>query len=390
MKLKAELLYRDNTAIAGDALVRRVIEAVLLPTLGESLVEPDLRRRFDTLMSSQKQGQRRVWNKITRLVFIPIIRWWLRALAQGRGSANVAPAQMIGTDGPMVDGNTLEVFNGICRAAGLGNLLPADVPLAFDANAVNACVTEVFTEPFRSLAKIVAAFDCDQVLVSGKPTELPGVKALLQDCLPVLPQRISFAHGAEVGHWYPLSVDGVIHDAKTVTVAGAALYRAIRCGLVPGWTIDRSVSTRLLRRNYWGLVASGTQRRFSQVLLTADEDEKELELMVPARIGRRKLQADLRPEPIYELRWRDRARKDNAIVRVLVRRVIPDELADPESLEVDLLEAEAADANSQPPKNSELELRLCTLDSDDYWIDAGRYDILWPVTEENTPDSRPE
>lgn len=377
VQLKAELLYRDSTAIAGDALVRRIIEAVLLPALGESLMEAEQRNRFETLLSSQKQGQRRTWNKITRLVFIPVVRWWLQGLANETASgAHTAPAQMTGSDGPMVDANTLDAFNSLCRAAGLGNLLPYDSPLNFDPAALAHCVTENFSETFRSLAKVLEAFDCDLVLVSGKPSELPAVKELLQDCLPILPQRILFAHKAEVGDWYPLSLDGLIHDAKTVTVAGAALYRAIRTGLVPGWTIERTVSARLLTRNYWGIMPRGARSEFSQLLLASEQDENVLELMVPARIGRRRLPADLRPEPVYELRWRDRKRKDNAIVKVALRRVLPKTAGDPESLEIDTRDAQGR-REDNPPSQA-LELRLCTLDTEDYWIDAGRFDVLWP------------
>jgi len=381
VKLKAELLYRDSTAIAGDALVRRIIEAVLLPSLGESLIEAEQRHRFEKLLHSQKQGQRRTWNKITRLVFIPIVRWWLQALAsETLKGASTAPGQMTGSDGPMVDANTLEAFNSLCRAAGLGNLLPYEAPLNFDARALAGCVTGNFSETFRSFAKVLEAFDCDLVLVSGKPSELPAVKELLQDCLPILPQRILFAHNAEVGDWYPLSVDGLIHDAKTVTVAGAALYRAIRTGLVPGWTITRTVSTRLLTRNYWGIMPQGAKREFSRTLLTAQEDANAVELMVPARLGRRKLPADLRPEPVYELRWRDRKRKDNAIVKVAIRRILPENPGDPEFLEIDQLPGAPRQAAGNAPRDQELELRLCTLDTDDYWLDAGRFEVLWPET----------
>jgi len=312
-------------------------------------------------------------------VFIPIVRWWLHTLAHGTTKGpGTAPAQMTGSDGPMVDANTLETFNSICRAAGLGNLLPYEAPLNFDATALAHCVTANFSETFRSLAKVLEAFDCDLVLISGKPSELPAVKALLEDCLPILPQRIMFAHNAEVGDWYPLSVDGLVHDAKTVTVAGAALYRAIRTGLVPGWTIERTVSARLLTRNYWGIMPQGAKREFSQTLLTSQEDGKILELMVPARIGRRKLPADLRPEPVYELRWRDRKRKDNAIVKVALRRVLPENPGDPEFLAVDFLDGEPVQGDANSRNRQQLELRLCTLDTDDYWMDAGRFDVLWP------------
>ena len=55
------------------------------------------------------------------------------------------------------------------------------------------CIGQNFAGLFGSLAKVVEAFDCDLVLVSGKPSELAALRNLLRAELPLLPQRILFA-----------------------------------------------------------------------------------------------------------------------------------------------------------------------------------------------------
>jgi hypothetical protein len=75
----------------------------------------------------------------------------------------------------------------------------------------------------QSLAKYVTAFGVDLITLSGKPSELPQVKGLLEDYLPVLPQRVLQAKNYPAGDWYPMSSNTTINDAKTVTAVGAAL-----------------------------------------------------------------------------------------------------------------------------------------------------------------------
>jgi hypothetical protein len=131
--------------------------------------------------------------------------------------------------------------------------LKPSTPLDYSLDILKACVVETFAELFRSLAKAVDAFDCDLVLISGKPSELPPLRPLLEEALPLMPHRIIFAKDTHVGAWYPLSTAGKIDDAKTTAVAGAALNQAIRSNLIHQWKIERLVSPHLPKRNYWGL-----------------------------------------------------------------------------------------------------------------------------------------
>src|SRR5436853_7870781 len=133
-----------------------------------------------------------------------------------------------------------------CSTWGLPeSILNDSAPVNYDQKKLEACIAETFSELFHSLAKAVDAFDCDLVFISGKPSELPPLRPLLEESLPLLPSRIVFAKDTRVGAWYPLSSDGRINDAKTATVAGATLNQATRNGLIPHWQIERRISPHL-------------------------------------------------------------------------------------------------------------------------------------------------
>jgi hypothetical protein len=387
--LVGTVLYRDSSTIAGDALVRRIIESVLLPALGQGLSQEE-RESFAALFSRQKGEERARWNRITRQVLLPIINGWLAAAGREESSAQPTPTPRE----LHVNLQLIEEFNQLCESARLpARLLDPGAALSYSQERLTQCVHENFAGLFRSMAKAVEAFDCDLVLVSGKPSELAALRNLLRAELPLLPQRILFTKDAYVGAWYPLSVDGRIHDAKTVTVAGAALHQAIKRGLMgPGWHITRRVSPHLLTRNYWGTMPRGNHTRFGTLLLEPREDRKQSRLQIGDRLGRRMLPADTRPEPVYQLHWRDRSRYRsggdpvNALLEVTLERVAPaawgatdaDQAPQSESLRIASVDGTW---NGQPVAAQDVELSLCTLETESHWLDTGTFHVLWPSPE---------
>lgn len=391
VKLVSELLYRDSSTIAGDALVRSAIEAVLFPAMARGLNDKEI-EAFDALLKSNKIAIAK-WRRFTRQLFIPIIYRWLEDLASGRyqqPKTKVAPTPL------EILGDTrdtlIDEFKDACSQAGLpGTILNASAPLNYDQKRLSGCITETFSELFRSLAKAVEAFDCDLVFVSGKPSELPPLRPLLEESLPLLSHRIVFAKDAQVGPWYPLSNDGRINDAKAATVAGAALNQAVRTGLIPHWQIRRRICPDLPKRNYWGLMPQDGCRDFGCIYLEPQDDEKTCDMMVGSRIGRRLLPSKTRPEPVYVLRWKDPNRyldgatDVNAMLQVTLRRVVPKEsISPPASTETPVPASEhleivavRGEYDHKPVQPQDLKLALCTMDTDEYWMDACIFHAQW-------------
>ena len=379
--LHAQLLYRDSSTIAGDVLVQRIIERILLPAIAPA--DSAQRTSFENLLRAQKVGgERQQWSKFSRLVFVPIVRSWLAHYAPPDAPANIYKTPLdLGANA-----QALGEFNEACGNAGLGNPLPQTSQVNCTLQGIEACVRLTFVDLFRSFAKVAEAFDCDLAIISGKPSEVFVLRELLQAHLPLLPQRVIFAKDFEVGSWYPLSRHGRIEDAKTVTVAGAALYQAIGSGHVPDWTIKRLVSPHLLTRNYWGTMPIGTRTDFGQVCLEPNEDEKVCRLQIGQRIGRRLLPADTRPEPVYLLQWADKSRYragTHVVPRldVTLRRVLPEGVAVcdgvPPAERLEIVHVEGT-CNGQPIKSSDVRLSLCTLENDSHWLDQGCFEVIYP------------
>jgi hypothetical protein len=101
------------------------------------------------------------------------------------------------------------------------------------------------------------------------------------------------------------------------------------------------------------------------------------------------LPADTRPEPVYQLHWRDRSRYGtggdpvNALLDVTLERVTPapwqaaggDQIPQAESLRIASVDGLW---NGQRVTLNDIDLSLCTLESDAHWLDAATFQILWP------------
>jgi len=389
VNLEAKLLFRDCSSVAGDALAKEIIECVLLPSLGDRYRnDPAKMSHFENIFSGAHTtaASRAKWGRIVKLVFMPIVRQWLKDLGRNEyGCPETggpwSPDLILGSDGRLVDPSALADLNLIGRDSALQeDILGDSDPISYLPSDIEACAERVLTPVILSLAKYVAAYEVDLVTLSGKPSELSKVKQLLEDLLPILPQRIIQAKAFPAGDWYPMSSDNTINDAKSVTAVGAALYQAIHNGRIPGWHI-RIASGQEISKCYWGAMPTRNQpTQFSRLYLEPNQAEATHPILIGTCIGRKLLPSATKPEQVYRFRWRDRDRflgaAHNATLQVTLRRIPATKPGDIESLTIANVKGTAG---NQAVTKDDVELQLCTLEGDEFWVDTGRFEIIWPA-----------
>jgi hypothetical protein len=102
------------------------------------------------------------------------------------------------------------------------------VPITLDLHRLHRFFLEdqfEICKTIQALAEIVYLYDCDVLLLSGRPSRLPGVQALFRALLPAPPDRIVPLHGYRTGTWYPFHKDGRVDDPKTTAAVGAMLCK---------------------------------------------------------------------------------------------------------------------------------------------------------------------
>jgi Virulence factor SrfB len=378
--LTYQYIFRDSTTVAGDLLVKRIIEEVLLPALvrnkNDAAARDGLRNFF--LARDRANGPRKSLS--TRLILVPMVMRWLTDLAEE--TEGTAEAKAWGPNNLGIDPEKLEEFNEALRREGLQDCtIPYGEPFTVDYDDIRAVMADWLRPIVAAHARSVAAFGCDLVIITGKPSEQKLVRDMFVFGLPILPNRVLSARGYYTGNWAPLGPDGKIHDAKLVTSLGAALFRAVTSRHIGNWTIERSKTPREPQRNYWGPVTPQVQRfddaEPDACYLLAPQDEVTREMAIDTFIGRALFLRHSRAEQVYRLRWRGAGEPPARRVRVTLRRSrYQPRDSDFEVAEgLELVRAELL-VTTGAVRTDQMELQLCTLQAGQgYWLDTGEFDI---------------
>lgn len=415
--LHTRLLFRDGYTTAGDTLVKKLIEQVLLPrwleAVGtESFADvPESLRWLSRFLQDPAHAEFSPVDpkasvrmmRITRLVFVPLVNTWLQRLGDldtnpDRSWEALDLEDLI--EKGTIDRNALNDLNSLINRvirlkcprgadwnatafASSGVLLHADI------NEISRCIDDVFGKHFRFLGTLAGEFDCDLVMVSGKPSELPRIRELLSASFPLLPQRIIHVKNFPAGSWYPFSSfdEGRIADAKTCTAVGAALFQDMRNGECDSLNIVPDTHTELSRRYYWNLVSDrGPTEDFHREYLFAPADYpdasegvrsiqtevRSFDLPANCRIGRQLVRMPtVRAEPVYEIRWRPSNVQVNPDAQIRVKLRWVSKLGEGEKLECVEIQAHPDFPDVRP---EDVNFRLNTLFEESFWLDAPAFD----------------
>jgi hypothetical protein len=371
--LHATLLLKDSSSVAGDQMIREIIESVLLPKLGEQhRDDPEWRETYEDLFREglNSNVDREKWKTITRLGFIPKVVEWISDLVENRRPRAKSGELNISTiNDTLIDFAERKEIQG----------LDLEEPLNVTSEEINAAIEKTFDSLFVELSKFASAFDVDCLVVCGKPSEIPLVSEMLRKLLPVNPLRIIVANEYKIGNWYPFSNAGKIEDAKTLTSVGVCLYKAIQSSMLSGWNITLKNSLVSRYRNCWEIIH---EKEHCESILSSDQDENTIRLMNNARLGRRLLK-DAKPEFVYQLKWKSEDTCPAQFDARFRRKPATNEYVS-EGLELVSVSGQKQDGSSIGI--DDFELKLCTLESNEYWIDEARFTVNWGDDDDTDED----
>ncbi len=219
-------LFRDGIKLGGDDVGRAALTDVVFRDIIRQL---DIRPKPWERTFSQTQGAvdpewERIRRQLVSHVWVPLVRYFWgrteRRLPEERVTLRQVlrethyPADLLGelnehlrklTDGRVADITTVELV-----------LNPADF---------NIAARKVLSRPLYNFCDIIAQFDCDVLIVAGRAAGLPELMNMLVEYCPLPPARITSLQGYPVeGSWFPFARDGIIADAKSCVVVGAAMH----------------------------------------------------------------------------------------------------------------------------------------------------------------------
>lgn len=380
-----EILHQDGISLAGDQLVKRLLEVILVPQFARALglEEDDAIFLFgpETPKNREYRSQRLHW--MNRL-FVPLAQAYLNHAVD-----EITDEPISHTDPGIVDPEVLKslqrVFDKV-KGPGYYNV-EQDLDLYFHADAFETVVRDVFDDLLFDYCQRMAEHEVDVVLLAGLPTKLKLLQQLVRTYLPLAPSRIVPMDHHYAGNWYPYQDEsghnpGVIVDPKSPVVVGAAIEFLARNGMLPQFKFKMK-SRQRENSYYWGVMSNATSgiRREKILFEPADSHAKEeiTEFSTSSQrvlIGRKMSpNEEAQASPVYLLKMdvKGRIGETEVAVKIKRRRASPNQ---EESLEVISVTGTVAGEPAVLGENVYFLWR--TLADERYYLDTGGLDnIEW-------------
>jgi hypothetical protein len=393
-----EQRFRDGFKVAGDDLLLEVVRETVVEALadalrGHGIAEPNpLLSKLVGAESGSVQEQA-LRQQLALQILYPLGIEILGQYEQFDPVAGAAPhtrsIREILEEREPASKEVIEYFaSGVRRegAQGAPDFDILDVPLTIDLQAVHELFVADQLEickTIRALCEMVHLYDCDVLLLSGRPSRLPGVQALFRSFLPLPPDRVVPLAGFRTGTWYPFHKDGRIDDPKTTAAVGAMICKVGGERRIPNFNfragVFRSYSTvrhiGVMDRN---MIIKNEDVYYSDVEL--DDPDYELpdhafEVRGRMVLGFRQLASPRwGASPLYVIDLSDRAKKsldsaadtDVATLKVSLKRS-----KQGERFEIDNIVSETGGL-----RKGEVVIELNTLQTigmgeTSYWLDSG-------------------
>lgn len=228
--------FRDGFRVAGDDILLDVIQQFILPSFKAALKQAGVANP-DAMMSQLcgqdgANAQQRVLRQQLNLqVFTPLGLALLSDYEDFDPEAPTPPETL--TYGERLSDHAVThavvryVENAVRKEVGHGAHFDLrDISLSINLwNIHQALLSGQFNicKTLDALAEVTFQYHCDMLLLTGRPSRLPGIQAYIRQLLPVPPGRILSMHGYQTGSWYPFHRNGRIQDPKSTASVGAML-----------------------------------------------------------------------------------------------------------------------------------------------------------------------
>ena len=412
--------FRDGFKIAGDDILLDVIQEFILPSFKQALQNAGVYAP-DALMSrlcgnGDASAQERILRQQLNLqVFMPLGLALLKAYEQYDPETPVEVVERSWQEvlgDAVVNDSVLEyVYAAVRRDVGRdGTLDLLKTPIAFDLEQVHTAflggqinITKILAE----LCEVIFHYPCDALLLTGRPSRLPGIQAFIRQRLPLPPGRILPLQNYRTGGWYPFHKNGLIDDPKSTASVGAMICLLCSKHSVPNFYFRTAALKPYSTIKHFGQIDNAGTIKHGDVLyhnLTSDKGRIQLpivgegeqrgtpwlEMRGDMHLGYRQLAAERwSASPLYTLRFTARGSRNfsSAIGKggetpVLRIRLAVDEPSDQlleqglisDKLVIAELQSNIQDADFDFERDLELSLNTMptmSLSDSDYWLDSG-------------------
>jgi hypothetical protein len=224
--------FRESFRIAGDDLIKSVIELQVLPAIENALTNAGGQHVFQSLASYfRKHDQERTTQKsyLANTFLKPVA---VRILSEFEENSTTDFKIPIVLEHSSSEPEIRRILNQIAETCGV--TWPAqDLIVDCLQNDFNKIVQNTFFRVSENIELALTNFHCDFVLLTGRPSKLNHVRRMLAETFSVPPSRLISMHSYVISDWYPFrdAITGKIGDPKSTVTVGALLNSISRADM---------------------------------------------------------------------------------------------------------------------------------------------------------------
>lgn len=384
--LKPTPIFWEGFNIAGDEIIKRIIEYVIIPSIEKYIKAQGGVQVNGTLnyLFGGNQGKQTAAHRIYRRQFANQIAVYCAYYAVDFVSQNTLPVitktiEAVFEKYPKPKNNLIpyleQVIGEKCK---VDDFCFLDIEIVFDAQLINHATTDVMKPVSDQLIQLIALFDCDVLLLSGRPSNLKAVRELFEKSLVLSPDKIVNFGDYKFGDWYPFANFGQVKDPKTTVSVGALIAYLNAINKLDTLRIDLSKLSEIQSTaDYLGVLDSNYSKiKPEKIIFHKGSFEGTFQFFgVPVPIGMRQLPTEnWIATPIYVFRFKnDRSKEDLARQQVeypFTVTISRDE-HNKEKLSIDDLEI--TDKHGEEIDSSHFVFFFKTLPELEYWKDSGEF-----------------
>ena len=375
--IKQRMLFSEGFSVAGDEIAKRIIEKLILRRIFNWAQQKNPAvswEDFQIFFGPGRGGRDKSFNdmkaEMCRQLWVPMAHRHLEFAELDTDDPDIELSFDRFFPHRLPGANVLDFFAEHMRKDFGCDITLPEIPWQISRQSVNTVIANVLENVLRLFSEVIAQFDCDTLILGGKPSSLPIIREMLVRLMPVQPGRIIGLKGYPVGSWYPFSQrGGGISDPKTTCVMGAAVWLfAEKLACLDGLSLHTDNSMIKQRECFIGTFTREAMTIDQCLFPTPGTESANLQLSKTSLLGIRRVDSDVcMVNPLWEVSLdREQLKSSGPFVVKLSQ-----DHNNRECLNVvELLDEKGAKCNA---KLAQLKLR--TMISDQYWLDTGCFDL---------------
>ena len=384
--------FYEGFNLAGDDILKRIIERIIIPTIRKKADETGCNDSASAMsfLFGSNIGEHTAEDKEYKKLFasqvaLPIAMYALD-IAKNETNTTVKKYKEIILELKNVDiakPDVIGCVNNHINNCGASDFRFDDIEFVFNLDEINSVIIQTVQQMLSKLSGIMAQFDCDYVLLAGRPSTLPIIKDIINRYMPVTPDKVIPLGNYRIGKWYPFAkVNGMIDDPKTTVVVGAAIgLMAGSLGRLDGFRIN----TLFLKNNVKSTARYiGALDEKNKVLTDTWFNKEEIQEVIfdgPMFIGMKQMNVDnWFSTPMYKIIYKDNATSKKLANLLPLKVILERDGQNPEVIWGGRgrlgKPSEITDKNGDFVSNDSLVIKPQTLVKEDgHWIDSGCFHL---------------